>query len=391
MVDDSATVRQAMVRMLEKCPDMELLGTAPNPVLAGPMLAKTPPDVLLLDIEMPGMDGLTFLRQLMANTPIPTVICSSLTEKGSHTAFEAMTAGAVAVVGKPEMGIRQFLEDSSTDLLQTLRMAAQARIRRHAAAPNPQGSHASPLASPSALQGKHAPAPAPLLKPGTHALGGIQASMEAQTNALQAIQARLTLNRPILIGGSAGGTQAIEAILTQLPAHAPGIAITQHMPEKFTAMYAERLNSLCAVKVREACDGDRMERGLVLLAPGGRHMQIGKAFGQYFVKVSDGPLVNRHKPSVDVLFKSGANVAGKNALGILLTGMGDDGARGLLAMHEAGALTIAQDEATCTVFGMPMEAIRLGAARKVLGLHQMAAAIMDFDQKKGVAQGVISR
>lgn len=339
VVDDSAVVRQTVQHLLQGDPELTLAGSAPNPLLAAPMIRRLEPDVLLLDIEMPGMDGLTFLRQQMAERPIPTVICSTLTSEGSELALDALAAGAVAVVTKPRLGLRSYLEGSRQELAQTLKAAARARARA----------------------GRSAPAPRPLpAKPVLHALA---------------------VNKPVVLGSSTGGTQAIEQVLTALPADCPGIAIVQHMPEKFTAMYAQRLDTLCAVQVREARDGDRLERGTALIAPGGRHLKLRKAAGQYFAVVLDGPPVNRHKPSVDVLFRSAAEVAGRDALAIILTGMGDDGARGMKQMHELGARTIAQDEASCVVFGMPKEAIRLGAADAVLPLDRMAEAILQFDAR----------
>jgi two-component system chemotaxis response regulator CheB len=347
-VDDSAVVRQAMQHLLQGDPDITLIGTAPNPLIAAPALRKHRPDVLLLDIEMPGMDGLTFLRQIMAESPIPTVICSTLTEQGGKVALEAMAAGAVAVVTKPRLGLKQFLEESRRELVQTLKAAARSRPR--AGLP--------PTSATPARRAVAAPRPAP--EPGLHAL---------------------SVNKPVVLGSSTGGTQAIEAMLLALPADAPGIAIVQHMPEKFTAMYAERLDGVCAMRVREARHGDRIERGVVLIAPGGRHMQMRKAGGQYYVDVVDGPPVNRHRPSVDVLFRSAAECAGRDVLAIMLTGMGDDGARGMKLAHDRGARTIAQDEATCVVFGMPKEAIACGAVDSVLPLPQIAPAILAFDAR----------
>lgn len=347
VVDDSALMRQTLLHLLQGDPEITLLGSAPNPLIAGPAIRKNRPDVLLLDIEMPGMDGLTFLRQQMAESPIPTVICSTLTTHGSEIALEALAAGAVAVVAKPRLGLKQFLEESRRELVQTLKGAARARP-------------------------KVSSAPA---RPPVHKAGAPRAPGSSGLHTL------LSLHRPVVLGSSTGGTQAIESVLTALPADSPGIAIVQHMPERFTAMYAQRLNGLCAVEVREARDGDRLERGVVLIAPGGRHMQLRKSGAQCFAVVMDGPPVNRHKPSVDVLFRSAAECAGKDLLAIILTGMGDDGARGMKLLHDAGARTIAQDEASCVVFGMPKEAIKLGAASEVLPLDRMAGEILKFDAR----------
>jgi len=343
VVDDSAVVRQTLQHLLQGDAEIRLIGSAPNPLLAAPAIKRQRPDVLLLDIEMPGMDGLTFLRQVMETDPIPTVICSTLTTDGSKAALEALAAGAVAVVAKPRLGLKQFLEDSRRELVQALKAAARARPKA--------GGGAAPAAARTASR-------APVA--GLHALA---------------------VNKPVVLGSSTGGTQAIESVLLQLPGDAPGIAIVQHMPERFTAMYAQRLDGLCAMNVREAKDGDRLERGVVLIAPGGRHMQLKKNAGQYYVAVADGPPVNRHKPSVDVLFRSAAECAGRDALAIILTGMGDDGARGMKAMHERGARTIAQDEASCVVFGMPKEAIAMGGVDEVLPLSRVAGAISAFDAR----------
>jgi two-component system chemotaxis response regulator CheB len=348
IVDDSAVVRQVVQAILDREPDIEVIGAASDPIFAIDRMNKQWPDVIVLDIEMPRMDGISFLKKIMAEHPTPVVICSSLAEKGATTTMQALEAGAVEIITKPQMGVKRFLEESVSELVSAVRAAAQANVKRLKAAPI------------AAL--KMAPAPklnadAILTAPGSHAM--------AQTT-----------ERIVAIGTSTGGTQALEAVLTSLPRVCPGMVIVQHMPEKFTAAFAARLDSLCQIEVREAQHNDRVIPGRALIAPGGKHMLLRRNGAYYHVEVVDGPLVNRHRPSVDVLFRSVAKFAGKNATGIIMTGMGDDGARGMKEMHEAGAPTIAQDEATCVVFGMPKEAIKLGGVDRVMGLQDIPRAIL---------------
>ena len=345
VVDDSAVVRQVLSTMLAGQSDIEVIGTAADPLFAVNKMREEWPDVITLDIEMPRMDGLTFLRKIMTSRPTPVVICSSLTEKGAETTVEAMAAGAVAIFTKPTMGVKDFLQSSKQELLAAIREAAQSRVSRLTSA--------APVA---------------------RAVAAVQAAPAAQTAMAK------TTEKVIAIGTSTGGTLALEQILTALTADCPGIVVVQHMPEKFTAAFAARLNSLSEIEVREAKDGDRVRPGLALIAPGGQHMSLVRNGAFYQVQVKPGPAVNRHCPSVDVLFRSVAKCAGKNAVGFQLTGMGDDGARGLLEMREAGAITYAQDEASSVVFGMPKEAIKRGGAVHIVALEQVAGQIMLYSQ-----------
>jgi two-component system chemotaxis response regulator CheB len=347
IVDDSAVVRQVVQAILERDPSIRVIGAASDPIFALDRMNRGEwPDVIVLDVEMPRMDGISFLKKIMAEHPTPVVICSTLTEKGAETTMQALAAGAVSIVTKPKVGLKQFLTESATDLIVAVKEAAQADARRLKPA-FAQMSRVAPKLTADAM-----------LPP-----AGAQAMAQ-------------TTERIVAVGTSTGGTQALEAVLTALPRVCPGIIIVQHMPEKFTASFAARLNSLCEIEVREAQDNDRVIPGLALIAPGGRHMLIKRSGAYYHVEVKDGPLVNRHRPSVDVLFRSVAKFAGKNATGIIMTGMGDDGARGLKEMHDAGASTVAQDEATCVVFGMPKEAIKLGGVDRVMGLQDIPRAIL---------------
>ncbi len=360
VVDDSAVVRQVAREVLAAQPDIEVIGVAQDPLFAMEAMKRIWPDVIVLDIEMPRMDGLTFLRKIMAERPTPVVICSTLTERGAQTTMEALAAGAVSIITKPRMGLKQFMIDASVDMAAAIKAAAAANVRRLVAAP----------VAGAAANGPAGPAAAAIPSP-TEKAAMVAAAAQAMST---------TTDKVIAIGTSTGGTQALETVLTRLPITTTGIVVVQHMPEKFTAMFAQRLNGLCEMQVSEARSGDRVLPGRVLIAPGGQHMKLKRSGAQYIVEVADGPLVNRHKPSVDVLFRSVAQVAGRNALGIIMTGMGDDGARGLKEMRDAGAHTVAEDESSCVVFGMPKEAIRLGAAEKVVPLPQIHAQIIAFDR-----------
>ena len=346
LVDDSAVVRQVLTGILEAAPGIEVIGAVADPIFALERMKRAWPDVIVLDVEMPRMDGITFLRKIMAERPTPVVICSSLTEKGAATTIQALEAGAIDCVLKPKEGVKKYLEGASNDLVTAVREAAKV---------NPARLRAAPAAMPKVVPKVSADA---VLAP-----AGIEALAQ-------------TTERIVAIGTSTGGTQALEAVLTALPRVCPGIVVVQHMPEKFTASFAARLDSLCEIEVREAQNNDRVIPGLALIAPGGRHMLLKRSGAYYHVEVMDGPVVNRHRPSVDVLFRSVAKYAGKNATGIIMTGMGDDGAHGLKEMHDAGAPTVAQDEETCVVFGMPKEAIKLGGVDRVMGLQDIPRAIL---------------
>jgi len=341
IVDDSAVVRQTLSAVLSSDPEIEVMATAGDPFVAADRIAEQVPDVITLDIEMPRMDGLTFLKKLMSQHPIPVVICSSLTEEGTQSAIKALQYGAVDVVTKPHVGTKQFLEDSSITLCHAVKAAARAKLR---------------ILSPSLTVEPKLTADC-ILPPATRAMSE-------------------TTEKVVVIGASTGGTEALKTVLEMLPADTPGIVIVQHMPELFTRAFATRLDGLCAITVKEAESNDTVIRGRALIAPGNHHLLLKRSGARYYVEIKEGPLVCRHRPSVDVLFRSAARYAGKNAIGVILTGMGDDGARGMLEMKQAGAMTIAQDEATCIVFGMPKEAIKLGGVDKILPLRAVAKAIL---------------
>jgi two-component system chemotaxis response regulator CheB len=338
IVDDSAVVRQVLSARLRGQPGIEVTGAVADPIFAMDHMNKSWPDVVVLDIEMPRMDGLTFLKKIMEVRPTPVVICSTLSQRNAEVSMEALASGAVAVIAKPETGLKKFIEDDGGDIVSAVRAAAAAGQRRKS----------RPAAAAPVMARPSAPRPRSLAT---------------------------AAERLIAIGTSTGGTQALEKVLPALKPDLPGVVLVQHMPEKFTAAFADRLDTMCRVRVKEAEDGDPVLPGHVLVAPGGRHLEVVRMDTRYRVRVFDGPPVNRHRPSVDVLFRSVAKAAGPDAIGVIMTGMGDDGARGLLEMRKAGAFTVAQDEATCVVHGMPREAVALGAADREVPLLQIAEVI----------------
>ena len=346
-VDDSALMRQLLATLLSNDPDIEVVGSAPDPFIAREKLKALNPDVMTLDVEMPKMDGLTFLEKLMRGRPMPVVMVSSLTEVGCETTLRALELGAVDFITKPKIDLREGMEEVAQDLITKIKAAAQAKIK------------AAPAA---ATQGEGSASGSKSVSSG--ASGASSSAMIKTTDTI------------IAIGSSTGGTEAVREVLVGLPPNTPPILITQHMPERFTKTWADRLNSMCRIAVKEAEDGDSVLPGHALVAPGGYHMTLVRSGARYTVQINQDPPVNRHRPSVDVMFDSIAQYAGANSLGVILTGMGGDGAKGLLAMKRAGASTIAQDEASCVVFGMPKEAIKLGCVDSVLPLADIAAAVL---------------
>ncbi|HZF81383.1 MAG TPA: chemotaxis response regulator protein-glutamate methylesterase [Rubrivivax sp.] len=344
VVDDSALVRGLLAEIIDRQPDMCCIGAASDPIVAREMIRNLNPDVITLDVEMPRMDGLDFLARLMRLRPMPVVMVSTLTERGADVTLKALELGAVDFVGKPKIGVADGLRQLGADITDKIRTAARARVQR-LAAPPPQA------ASGGAVAGKPS--------------GGSQ-------------MGRLSTEKIIFIGASTGGTEATREVLTGLPADSPAVMITQHMPPGFTKSYAARLNGLCRIRVAEAVDGERVLPGHAYIAPGGFHLSVERSGANYIARVQDGPPVNRHKPSVEVLFDSAARVVGRNALAVMLTGMGGDGARAMRTMRDAGSWNIAQDEATCVVFGMPREAIAQGAADEVLPLGRIAGRLIEW-------------
>ena len=345
IVDDSALVRQTLYDILSSDPEIEVVGTAADPILAAERMRTVIPDVITLDVEMPRMDGLTFLQKLMSQHPIPVVMCSSLAESGSETALKALEYGAVDIITKPKMGTKQFIEESRVRICDAVKGAAAARL--------------GPLRAMRTMKEISPKYTADVI-------------ME-KPNAKAMIQ---TTEKVVVVGASTGGTEALKVFLEMLPEDTPGIVIVQHMPENFTAAFAKRLDSICRITVKEARDNDTVVRGRALIAPGNHHVLLKRSGARYYVEIKDGPLVSRHRPSVDVLFRSSARYAGKNAVGVIMTGMGDDGARGMKEMFDAGAVTIAQDEATCVVYGMPHEAVKQGGVNKVMPLQNIAFEVL---------------
>jgi two-component system chemotaxis response regulator CheB len=345
VVDDSALVRKTMTDILSSDPSIEVMASASDPYIAAEKISRSVPDVITLDVEMPRMDGITFLRKIMTQHPIPVLICSTLTEKGSDTTMKALEYGAVDIIQKPKIGTKQFLEESRIRICDAVKAAANADLKK-----------IKPTA-PLKVQPKLT---------ADAVLAGCKSAPDAMT----------TTEKVVLVGASTGGTEALRVLLASLPMDCPAIAIVQHMPEKFTESFAKRLDAESAVQVKEARDGDAMLRGRVLIAPGNTHMLLKRSGARYFVELKEGPLVRRHRPSVDVLFRSASRYAGANAVGVIMTGMGDDGAVGMKEMKDAGAYTIAQNEATCVVYGMPKEAVKQGGVDKILALQDIPPAIV---------------
>ena len=337
IVDDSASVRQTLTDILESDPGIEVMAAVRDPYFAAKRIEKEVPDVITLDIEMPRMDGITFLKKLMSQHPIPVVVCSSLTETGAETTIKAMEFGAMEVITKPKVGTKKFLEESRIRICDAVKAVAKTK--------------------PGAIRPTEVPKIAPKL------------TADAVMPKVGSRAMVRTTEKVVAVGASTGGTEALRLFLEAMPEDAPGIVIVQHMPEHFTQAFAQRLNNLCRITVKEGVNGDTVMSGRAIIAPGNQHMLLKRSGARYYVEIKSGPLVSRHRPSVDVLFRSTARYAGKNALGVIMTGMGDDGAKGMLEMKEAGAYTIAQDEKSCVVFGMPKEAIGLGGVDKVLSLE----------------------
>ncbi len=349
VVDDSALVRSLLTEIINRQPDMECIGAAADPLVAREMIRNLNPDVITLDVEMPRMDGIDFLAKLMRLRPMPVVMVSTLTERGAEVTLKALELGAIDFVAKPKIGVADGLRQLQDDITDKIRIASKARINR--------------LHVPAATAGA-------AVSPSGH-------DTKLPARPVSASLGRLSTEKIIFIGASTGGTEATKEVLLTLPADSPAVVITQHMPPGFTRNYAARLDGLCKISVKEAVDGERILPGHAYIAPGGMHLSVERSGANYLARVQDGDPVNRHKPSVEVLFKSAARVVGPNAVGIMLTGMGADGATAMREMRDAGAYCVAQDEATCVVFGMPREAIAAGAVQEVLPLTKITGHLMD--------------
>ncbi len=357
LVDDSAVVRQTITKVLNSDPEIEVIDACQDPYIAAKKLRNVIPDVIVLDVEMPRMDGITFLQKIMSQNPIPVIICSTLVEKGADTTLKALEYGAVDIIQKPTIGTKKFLEEATVLLTDAVKAAAKVNVRKLTT----RTRQIAPKLTADAV------------------LSGVSGKAMSKTT-----------EKIIVIGASTGGTEAVRSVLEAMPHDAPGIVIVQHMPQGFTASFANRLNDLCKINVKEAKDGDSVLRGHALIAPGNCHTLLKRSGARYFVEVRDGPLVARHRPSVDVLFRSSARYAGSNAVAAILTGMGDDGAAGMKEMHDTGAYTIAQDEKTSVVYGMPAAAVKQGGVDKILPLNQIAAELVDSeysDQQRKAAIG----
>jgi two-component system chemotaxis response regulator CheB len=343
IVDDSAVARQALEEVLSSDREIEVMATASDPFIAAEKILHEVPDVITLDVEMPRMDGITFLQKIMTQYPIPVIICSGLAESGSETVLKALEYGAVEIILKPRIGTKQFLKESRIRICDVVKAAAMARVKRISSTTRPM----VPRFSADVI----------LEKPVSHAMAK-------------------TTEKIVVVGASTGGTEALTDFLQAMPLDSPGLVIVQHMPEHFTRAFATRLDDICKISVKEAEDNDTVIRGRALIAPGNYHALLKRSGARYYVEIKDGPLVSRHRPSVDVLFRSAARYAGKNSIGVIMTGMGDDGAKGMLEMKESGAYTIAQDEESCVVYGMPKKAIELNAVDQVLALKEIPAAVL---------------
>lgn len=386
IVDDSAVVRQTLTQIFEQSSDFEVVGIAPDPYIAAKKMASCAPDVITLDIEMPRMDGLSFLRHLMRQHPMPVVICSSMAESGSVNALTALEYGALEIVEKPKVGTKTFLEESRVRIYDAVRAAYAARF-------SIPSIHASGATESKMTEARTAAGDALAPPRGREPASGSLSRREEGLQPKQTADAILpppsgkripeTTEKIVCVGASTGGTEALRVFLEAMPLNAPGIVIVQHMPEKFTAAFATRLDSLCEITVKEAEHNDTILTGRALIAPGNKHLLVRRSGARYYVEVREGPLVSRHRPSVDVLFRSAAQSAGQNAIGVIMTGMGDDGARGMEEMHNTGAWTIAQDEKSCIVYGMPQEAVKRGAVDEIVGLQEIVRHVLERVGRSG--------